>query len=140
MAPAGVQRRHPMQQEDAMRTNTPSRRGTVRTHEGAPAVAGLSPELLLRRSVLSCLLWEDQFYEDGQTIAERIVANAERMKPDALAALAIEAREDFNLRHAPLLLLEVLSRTGKGERLVADTVYRVIQRADELAELVALHH
>jgi len=123
-----------------MRMNTPSRRGTVRTHEGAPAVAGLSPEALLRRSVLSCLLWEDQFYEDGQTIAERIVANAERVKPDVLAALAIEAREAFNLRQAPLLLLEVLSRTGKGDRLVADTIVRVVQRADELGELIAIHH
>src|SRR5215813_5868862 len=140
MAPSGVQRGHPDQQEDAMRVNTPSRRGTVRTHEGAPAVAGLSPQALLRRSVLSCLLWEDQFYEDGQTIAERIVANAERVKPDVLAVLAIEAREAFNLRHAPLLLLEVLSRTGKGDRLVADTIVRVVQRADELGELIAIHH
>jgi len=123
-----------------MRTNTPSRRGSVRTHEGAPAVAALKPQTQLRRSVLSCLLWEDQFYEDGQTIAERIVANAERVKPDVLAALAIEAREVFHLRHAPLLLLEVLSRTGKGDRLVANTVVRVVQRADELGELIAIHH
>ena len=53
---------------------------------------------------------------------------------------AKEARTAFNLRHAPLLLLEVLSHTGKGDKLVADTIVRVIQRADELGELVALHH
>ena len=28
--------------------------------------------LQLRRSVLACLLWEDQFYEDGVEIAGRI--------------------------------------------------------------------
>ena len=95
---------------------------------------------MLRRSVLSCLLWEDEFYEDGQSIAARITAAAEKVTPPVLAALAIEAREVFNLRHVPLLLLEVLSRTGKGDKLVADTVARVIQRADELGELVALHH
>jgi len=36
-----------------------------RTHEGAPAFAHLSDEQRLRRSILSCLLWEDEFYEDG---------------------------------------------------------------------------
>jgi 60 kDa SS-A/Ro ribonucleoprotein len=122
-----------------MRLNVVAR-NAARTHEGAPAVPGLSDEKMLRRSVLSCLLWEDEFYEDGQSIAVRIAAAAEKVAPAALAALAIEARTVFNLRHAPLLLLEVLSRTGKGDKLVADTIVRVIQRADELGELVALHH
>jgi hypothetical protein len=122
-----------------MRLNT-HRTKAARTHEGAPVIATLSALQQLRRSVLSCLLWEDEFYEDGQSIAERIIANAMRVTPQALAALAVEAREVFNLRHVPLLLLEVLSRTGKGDRLVADTVARVVQRADEPGELVALHH
>jgi 60 kDa SS-A/Ro ribonucleoprotein len=122
-----------------MRLNT-HRTKAARTHEGAPAIAMLSAEQQLRRSVLSCLLWEDEFYEDGQSIADRIIANAMRVAPQVLAALAIEAREVFHLRHVPLLLLEVLSRTGKGDRLVADTVARVVQRADEPGELVALHH
>jgi len=43
----------------------------TRTHEGAPA-RNISTELQLRRSVLACLLWEDQFYEDGVEIAGRI--------------------------------------------------------------------
>ena len=124
---------------DAMRINTKNR-NAVRTHEGAPAVPALPPEKMLRRSVLSCLLWEDQFYEDGKSIADRIVENAEKVKPEVLAGIAVEAREVFNLRHAPLLLLEVLSRTGSGDGRVADTVARVVQRADELAELVALQH
>ena len=122
-----------------MRLNVAAR-STARTHEGAPAVSGLSEEKTLRRSVLSCLLWEDEFYEDGQAIAARIIAAAEKVKSTILAGIAIEAREVFNLRHVPLLLLEVLSRTGKGEKLVADTVAHVIQRADELGELVAIHH
>ena len=40
----------------------------LRTHEGAPA-RHISPELQLRRSVLACMLWESQFYEDGVEIA-----------------------------------------------------------------------
>lgn len=114
-------------------------RNTSRTHEGAPAVPALSAEKQLRRSVLSCLLWEGEFYEDGATIADRIVSHAEKVKPEILAALAIEARETFNLRHTPLLLLDVLSKTGRGKPLVAETVARVIQRADEMGELLTVY-
>lgn len=116
-----------------------SARTTALTHEGAPAVPNLSPEKQLRRSVLSCLLWEDGFYEDGKTVADRIIENAEKVTPQVLAALAVEAREVFNLRHVPLLLLDTLSKTGKGDKLVADTVCRVIQRADEMGELLSIY-
>lgn len=114
-------------------------RNTKVTHEGAPAVPALSPINQLRRSVLSCLLWEDEFYEDGASIAKRIEESAAKVSPAALASLAVEARGTFNLRHAPLLLLDTLARTGSGDKLVADTICRVIQRADELAELLAIH-
>src|SRR5580698_11505840 len=93
-----------------------------RTHEGAPAARNLTIEQQLRRSVLSCLLWEREFYEDGQSIADRIVALAEQASPPVVAALAIEARNAFNLRHAPLLLLAALAKTGAGTRLVSETI------------------
>lgn len=118
------------------RLNVAARNYTV-THEGAPAVGNLSPEKQLRRSVLSCLLWEKEFYEDGQTIADRIIETAAKVKPEALAALAIEAREVFNLRHVPLLLLDVLSKTAPA--LTAETVARVLQRADEPGELLSIY-
>jgi hypothetical protein len=119
-----------------MRLNTTAKT-TVFTHEGAPA-RRISVAKQLRRSVMSCLLWEDQFYEDGRAIAARIGELAAEVAPAALAALAIEAREVFHLRHVPLRLLEVLSRTGRGHGLVADTVARVIQRADEMGELLSV--
>lgn len=109
-----------------------------RTHEGAPAFSHLKPLDQLRRSVLSCLLWEREFYEDGEAIADRITKAAEQCKPGDVASLAIEARGQFNLRHAPLLLLEVLTRTGSGSRLVGDTIERVVQRADEPGEFLAI--
>jgi hypothetical protein len=111
-------------------------KNTAKTHEGGAAVS-IKPIEQLRRSVLSCLLWEKEFYEDGQTIADRITAVAEMVKPADLAALAIEARKVHNLRHVPLLLLDVLSKTGPA--LTADTVARVISRADEMAELLAVY-
>jgi 60 kDa SS-A/Ro ribonucleoprotein len=110
---------------------------TETTHEGAKAHP-VNAEQLLRRSVLSCLLWEDEFYEDGQSIADRIVAAAKAVPATTLAHLAVEARQRFNLRHVPLLLCSILAETAKGA-LVGDTIATVIQRADELGEFLAVH-
>lgn len=109
-----------------------------RTHEGAPART-VTPELALRRSVLACLLWESQFYEDGVEIAGRISELVPRVAPEKVAALAIEAREAMKLRHAPLLLVREMARHASHRGLVAETLARVIQRADELSEFVAIY-
>ncbi len=109
-----------------------------RTHEGAPA-RNISPELQLRRSVFACLLWEEQFYEDGVEIAGRIAELVPKVEAEKVAALAIEAREQSKLRHAPLLLVREMARHATHRRLVAETLERVIQRADELAEFVAIY-
>jgi len=109
-----------------------------RTHEGAPAVA-VSPELALRRSVLACMLWEDEFYEDGIAIARRIRELVPKVDAVKVAALAVEARTAMKLRHAPLLLVREMARHATHRALVAETMTRVIQRADELAEFVAVY-
>lgn len=108
------------------------------THEGAKA-APMNAEQALRRSVMSCLLWESEFYEDGQEIAERIGKLSADVAVDKLAAIAIDARERGNLRHVPLLLLSAMTKRGAGNKLVADAIARVVQRADELSELLAIH-
>src|ERR1700733_8538842 len=110
----------------------------LRTHEGAPA-RHLTPELHLRRSVSACLLWEDQFYEDGVAIAGRIAELVPQVEAEKVAALAVEAREKMKLRHAPLLLVREMARHKTHRGLVADTLARVIQRADELSEFVAIY-
>jgi hypothetical protein len=109
-----------------------------RTHEGALAVA-VSPELALRRSVLACMLWEDEFYEDGVAIAGRIRELVPKVDAAKVAALAVEARTAMKLRHAPLLLVREMARHATHRALVAETMTRVIQRADELAEFVAIY-
>jgi 60 kDa SS-A/Ro ribonucleoprotein len=109
-----------------------------RTHEDAPA-RHVSPELQLRRSVLACLLWEKQFYEDGVEIASRIAELVPKVKAEKVAALAVEAREQMKLRHAPLLLVREMARHKTHRGLVGDTLANVIQRADELSEFVAIY-
>ncbi len=56
-----------------------------------------------------------------------------------MAALAIEAREQMKLRHAPLLVVREMARHEKHRALVADTLARVIQRPDEMMELLAIY-
>lgn len=119
-----------------MRINTAPARTPAFTHQGAPA-ARMTAEQALRRSVLACLLWECEFYEDGQDIAARIEALADEVDAQVLADLAVEARSQFHLRHVPLLLTLALAK--RGGPIVSDTVERVIQRADELTELLAIY-
>src|SRR5439155_15964157 len=104
-------------------------------HEGAPA-AIITPEEALRRSVLACMLWENEFYEEGVAIAGRIREFVPRVAAEKVAALAVEARTAMKLRHAPLLLVREMARHATHRDLVAETLVCVIQRADELSELV----
>jgi 60 kDa SS-A/Ro ribonucleoprotein len=108
------------------------------THEGARG-RRFTPEMELKRSLMNCLLWEDQFYEDGVTIAERIKALVPKVPPARVAALAVEAREVMKLRHAPLLVVREMARHEKHRALVAETLAQVIQRPDEMTELLAIY-
>ena len=108
------------------------------THEGARARRS-TPEEELRRSLMNCLLWEDQFYEDGVSIAERMAKLVLAVAPETAAALAVEAREVMNLRHAPLLIVREMARYPSHRGLVAETLARMIQRPDEMAELLAIY-
>ena len=108
------------------------------THEGARAKR-FTPEQELKRALMNCLLWEGQFYEDGVAIAERVAALVPQVEAERVAGLAIEARETMKLRHAPLLVAREMARHETHRKLVADTLDRVIQRPDELTELLAIY-
>jgi len=110
----------------------------VRTHEGAMAQR-VDVRRELRRTVLTCLLWEDTVYETGNDIAVRIAELVTRNEAEDVAALAREARNQMQLRHLPLVLTRELARRKAAGPLVAETLEHVIQRADELGEFVALY-
>lgn len=109
----------------------------VFNHEGAKA-SHVKPIEELRRTVLACMLWEKGFYESGEAVADRIKRLVKEAPPHDVAALAIEAREKQHLRHVPLLLVRELARYPS-RFSVAETLCRIIQRADELAEFLALY-
>ena len=97
----------------------------------------IGDEAQLRRSVMSCLLWESEFYEDGTSIADRIAEGVAGVSQEVASQIAIEAREQMHLRHVPLWIVRHMAR--KGGSIVGDTLARVIQRADELTEFVAMY-
>lgn len=109
----------------------------VFTAGGSPAYPHLTAEQRLRRVVMSCLLWEDEFYVDGKTIAEAIEEAASAVSPQVLAAVADEARNVHNLRHVSILLAVMLAK--RGGAIVSETIVKVVQRADELSEFLAIY-
>lgn len=119
--------------------NTVVRKPKIYTHEGAQAVR-VNREEQLRRVVMASMLWEDQFYVDGQSNAEVIAQTLPFVAPETVAQIAIEAREQQKLRHVPLLLVrELARRKNLPDGLVSKTLARVIQRADEIAEFLAIY-
>ncbi len=122
-----------------MKINTRPISPPVFTYEGIQA-ARINPEAQLRRSVMSCLLWEGEFYESGQTIAERITSLIPLCRPEFVAACAYSARTEMKLRHVPLLLVREMARLPEHKRLVSKLLPDVIQRPDEITEFLAIYN
>ncbi len=109
----------------------------TRNHEGAVAFA-LSPMTELYSAVVTTML-SDAFYESGDARLARIRALVAVVDPVFVAKLAVYAREQMNLRTAPVMLAVELARIHNGDDLVARTVARVVQRPDEITELLAYY-
>lgn len=109
-----------------------------RTHEGGMARTP-APAHQLMRQVATCMLFEDTFYEKGSKIADSIADTCKRVPVETIAEVAVKAREDFKLRHVPLFLVAQLDlRRAEAKGLLSQTVERVVQRPDELAELLSI--
>jgi hypothetical protein len=82
------------------------------------------------------MLWESQFYVNGQTHADIVRNLVDQVAPEKVAELAKRARTSFKLRHVPLLLLRELARSN---RLQAKTLTEVVQRPDEMSEFLSIY-
>lgn len=121
-----------------MRFNLPIRdRDAVRNYEGANAYA-LNPALALYATVVTASL-SDQFYETAPDRLARIRELVAQNDPYFVAQLAVYAREKMHLRSVPLVLAVELARLHAGDGLVGRLVSRVVQRADEITELLACY-
>ncbi|CCH01983.1 Telomerase protein component 1 rTLP1 [Fibrella aestuarina BUZ 2] len=106
-------------------------------HEGASAYS-VPAELELYSAVVTTLL-ADVTYEKADERLTRIVNLANQVSPLFLAKLAVYAREQMYLRTAPIVLLGTLAMRHNGDDLVSRTIARVIQRPDEITELLAYY-
>jgi len=81
----------------------------------------------------------NKFYEKQEKTLARIVELISKTDPRFVAKLAIYTREKMYLRSIPMVLAVELAKVHRGDSLVKDTVNRVIQRADEITEMLAYY-
>lgn len=96
-------------------------------------------EALLRRSVMSCLLWEDIAYTSGDCVAKQISDLIPQVDPQIVSEIAVEARFKQKLRHVPLFIVREMARHATHKALVRRTLREIIHRPDELAEFLAIY-
>lgn len=106
-------------------------------HEGAKAYI-MTPELELYTAVVTTGL-NDTFYESGNERLERIKKLMAKCSPEFVAKLAVYARTEMHLRSVPLVICVELAKYASGTDTVSRTVSNVIQRADEITELLAYY-
>lgn len=100
-------------------------------------VKKISAESTLMRMTLAHMLFEDQFYVDGVSSADVLKDAVKAANPTFAINLAKTARKEFKLRHVPLFILRELIRNGDAK---AEDIAQVIQRPDEMGELLALYN
>jgi len=129
-----------------MRTNTKTKRPDVRKDPNVRLAGGFGTAAakqndyqLLRRALMSTLLFEPLAYESGSHNAQNIQQLIPKVDPELVVELAIEARFVGQLRHAPLWVAVNMLRHDTHKRYVGDLLVRIINRPDELAEVLSLY-
>jgi len=121
------------------RFNVP-RQGADKTlnYEGAVAYV-LDPKTELYTAVC-CASLQPKFYEaDVEAQLTQLRNLIQKVPAEFTAKLAIYAREEMYLRSVPLVLTVELAKIHRGDSLIARLTERVIQRADELTEILAYY-
>lgn len=120
-----------------MKFNVFKKAKTMTNYEGAKAFA-LDIRTDLYSAVVTTSL-SNAFYENSNERIERIKALIAKNDPAFVAQLAIYARSKMNMRSIPLVLAVELAKLKLGNGLVSKAVKGVIQRADEITELLAYY-
>ncbi len=98
----------------------------------------LTPQLELYTAVATAGL-SDQFYEKADDKLQRIRELIAKNDAEFIAKLAVYAREQMYLRSVPLVLTVELAKQQSGKSIVGKLAARVVQRADEITELLAYY-
>lgn len=106
-------------------------------HAGEKAFA-LSPEMELYTAVVTWSL-NDSFYEKDETRLNRLRELMYKCHPVFVGKLAVYARTKMYMRSVPLVLVTELANLHSGDNLVARVTAGVVNRADEITELLACY-
>ena len=116
-----------------MKTN---KKEDLRTFEGAKA-SKISSLEELKRTTMACLLWEDNFYEDGESVSQRIEKLINECDDDAVIELIRKVKFDMKLRHCPLYMTVCLLK--KGCKNLSGLIEDIITRPDDMGEIFSLY-
>jgi 60 kDa SS-A/Ro ribonucleoprotein len=106
-------------------------------YENAPAFA-LSPAMDLYSAIVTSSL-SNQFYEAASDRMARIRSLIKKNDPLYVAKLAVYTRENMHLRSMPFILAVELGMQHSGDGLIGDLTSRIVQRADEITEMLAYY-
>ena len=101
--------------------------------EGAPAYSSMNAEQALYVLTASNI-YQDSYYSSKEFTQKSIINFISRCDPYYVMKLALYLRTKMHLRTIPLILIAELAKLGELEAWI---VPKVIQRADEITELVA---
>lgn len=121
-----------------MKFNSKSKGKNITTNFEGSKTYRLLPDWELYVATVTSAL-NDKFYEGTSTRLERIKELILRNEPEFVAQLAIYTREKMNLRSIPLVLAVELAKIHRGDSIVSRMVAQIIQRADEITELLAYY-
>ena len=120
-----------------MRFNTTTKAKKIKNYEGADAYL-LNPEMALYTLAVTSSL-QNKFYEKTGKQIQRLRGLIAQNDPEFVARLAIYTREKMYLRSIPLVMTVELAKIHNGDDLLCRLASRVIQRADEITELLAYY-
>lgn len=112
-------------------------KNTIVNYENAVAFP-LTPEYELYAAVVTTSL-NTSFYEKDTNRLERIKSLIQKSNPVFVAKLAVYARNEMHMRSVPLVLVVELAKIYSGDSLISKMISHVIQRADEITELLAYY-
>ena len=121
-----------------MKFNLSTKTSTETTNYMGAKAFRLSPEMELYTAVATCMV-DDSYYENQTDRLTRIKNLINQCPPEFVAKLALYVRNEMNLRSIPVVLAVELAKQQSGNPLVAKTIAAMVQRADEIKEILAYY-
>jgi len=121
-----------------MKLNVSQKKSPIYTHQVGRA-SHITPQQQLRRLTMACMLWEDTFYVNGQSITVALEECAKKLDASFILSIATLAKQKGYLRHVPLFLACIaLHRKSPGEQ-IRKNIANLITRPDDITEILAIY-